>query len=470
MGTNINFNKVLGISKGCSIKLPLNLLLLDTYPNAAVAYSLRKLRTAYSGSAIQVRREADNTTQDIGFNSTNDLDIPAITSFAGNNLMAQSESFSTGSWAKTNSVVTASVIAAPVGVGLADKLDENIANGQHTIQQSVGILPSGTTYFFSVYLKADQRNIVEFVSGVTGTNQVARVSLLTGAILSASPPFPTTPTMTSVGGGWWKFEILLPANLPAGGVGIQIRLTNGSTHIYTGTTGFGCYVWGAQMSGYTGSPVPYFKTTANRASAVNVTKWYDQSGNGNNAEQTAVLDQAAIFTNGFLNLDAITNKITTTWTNDVYTLATGINPNTKYLSIGVVNRTANTNNIVHIGVAGTFAGVNGQVPLAWFATTGNVFSGMYSSFNHGINTSTGAFITTSQKNASDLKTVYLNGTALALTSTEATSTGTNINSFGQTGGNFANCQYQEYIYWNSEQSANRVAIETNINTYWTIYP
>ena len=33
-------------------------LLLDTYPNAAVAYSLRKLRTAYSGSAIRVRRSS----------------------------------------------------------------------------------------------------------------------------------------------------------------------------------------------------------------------------------------------------------------------------------------------------------------------------------------------------------------------------------------------------------------------------
>ena len=57
-------------------------LLLDTYPNASAAYSLRKLRTAYTGSAIRVRRSSDNTEQDIGFTG-NDLDTTALTTFVG---------------------------------------------------------------------------------------------------------------------------------------------------------------------------------------------------------------------------------------------------------------------------------------------------------------------------------------------------------------------------------------------------
>jgi hypothetical protein len=200
-----------------------------------------------------------------------------------------------------------------------------------------------------------------------------------------------------------------------------------------------------------------------------VTTWYDQSTNANNSTQATAVNQCQIVSSGAIITDVTTGKITTTWTTDRYTLATGIDPNTKYLSIGVVNRTANTNSILHIGVAGTFGGTNGQTPLGWFATTGEVRSAMFSSFIHGINTSTGAFITTSEKNASDLKTVYLNGTALALTAIQAPSTGTNINSFGQSGGNYTTCQYQEYIYWNIEQSANRVAIETEINDYYNVY-
>lgn len=54
--------------------------LLDLYPSAAAAYSLRKLRTAYTGSAIRVRRASDNTEQDIGF-VNNVLDTSSLTTF-----------------------------------------------------------------------------------------------------------------------------------------------------------------------------------------------------------------------------------------------------------------------------------------------------------------------------------------------------------------------------------------------------
>jgi hypothetical protein len=56
--------------------------LLDTYPNAAVAYSLRKLRTAYTGAAIRVRRSSDNAEQDFGFVS-NVLDTASLLTFCG---------------------------------------------------------------------------------------------------------------------------------------------------------------------------------------------------------------------------------------------------------------------------------------------------------------------------------------------------------------------------------------------------
>jgi hypothetical protein len=58
-----------------------NTPLLDTYTGAAAAYSLRKLRSAYSGSAIRVRRASDNTEQDIGFNVFGELDTVSLASF-----------------------------------------------------------------------------------------------------------------------------------------------------------------------------------------------------------------------------------------------------------------------------------------------------------------------------------------------------------------------------------------------------
>lgn len=60
--------------------------LLDLYPNAAAAYSVRLLRGAYYGSpAIRVRRSNDNAEQNIGFTTTGDLDTSALTTFVGSN-------------------------------------------------------------------------------------------------------------------------------------------------------------------------------------------------------------------------------------------------------------------------------------------------------------------------------------------------------------------------------------------------
>jgi hypothetical protein len=60
-------------------------LLLDQYSGAAAAYSLRKLRTAYTGNCIRIRRLNDNAEQNIGFDASGVIDTNAIKNFAGNN-------------------------------------------------------------------------------------------------------------------------------------------------------------------------------------------------------------------------------------------------------------------------------------------------------------------------------------------------------------------------------------------------
>jgi hypothetical protein len=261
-------------------------LLLDTYPNAAVAYSLRKLRTAYTGSAIRVRRSSDNAEQDIAFVG-NDLDTSSLITFCG------------------------------------------------------------------------------------------------------------------AGNGF-------------------------------------------------------------------VTTWYDQSTNANNSTQATATNQAQIVSSGALILDVDTNKITTTWTSDRYDLTSGINPNTQYLSVSATRRQTTSGVLIGLGVSAVIGGVNGQSPLVWLGS-GSLRSYMPSTVVHNTITTADGYIITSEKNASNLKTMYLNGSAQPTTATEAPSAGNNINVFGQAGGNYTLGQYQEYIYWNSEQSANRTGIEDNINTYWNAY-
>ena len=66
--------------------LPFSNGLLDLYPTAYAAWSLRRLSSTYSGAAIEVTRTSDSATQDIGFDGeTENLDTNALATFAGSN-------------------------------------------------------------------------------------------------------------------------------------------------------------------------------------------------------------------------------------------------------------------------------------------------------------------------------------------------------------------------------------------------
>ncbi|MFY7885110.1 MAG: arabinofuranosidase catalytic domain-containing protein, partial [Dolichospermum sp.] len=78
---------------GCDSIVTLNLTITScplttlniTNNTATNAYSVRKLTTAYTGFAIQVRRSSDNITQNIGFTTAGDLDTASLKTFVGSN-------------------------------------------------------------------------------------------------------------------------------------------------------------------------------------------------------------------------------------------------------------------------------------------------------------------------------------------------------------------------------------------------
>jgi len=86
------FNDKLFGNKLYAGQLPINLgfigsqnfnpLLLDLYPSAASAYSLRKIRTEYTGSCIKVRR-TNLDEIDIGFDEFGNLDTVVLLAFTG---------------------------------------------------------------------------------------------------------------------------------------------------------------------------------------------------------------------------------------------------------------------------------------------------------------------------------------------------------------------------------------------------
>jgi hypothetical protein len=84
VGTGLT-NTELRTLNNLTTKLQLDLQrvsVLDQYPGARSAYSVRKLSKNYTGSAIQVIRSSDNAIADIGFNGF-DLDTTTLLNFVG---------------------------------------------------------------------------------------------------------------------------------------------------------------------------------------------------------------------------------------------------------------------------------------------------------------------------------------------------------------------------------------------------
>lgn len=85
--TDTNIKKVSGVSDTNIKKVNgVNLvtttpLLLDNYPGASIAYSIRKLDKDYTGNCINIKRVSDNSTTNIGFDTNGNLDQSAISSF-----------------------------------------------------------------------------------------------------------------------------------------------------------------------------------------------------------------------------------------------------------------------------------------------------------------------------------------------------------------------------------------------------
>jgi hypothetical protein len=138
-------------------------LLLDQYSGAAAAYSLRKLRTAYTGNAIRVRRSNDNTEQDIGFTASGDLDTASLKTF-----VSGSNGFVT-TWYDQS--------------GNARNATQTTANGQPRIMQpndtilrlnnNVSIVFNGATWFTHPVIQTSPTRLYIFSSLSSATQGAA---------------------------------------------------------------------------------------------------------------------------------------------------------------------------------------------------------------------------------------------------------------------------------------------------------
>jgi len=243
------------------------LILDDVSVSSSVAYSLRKLKNNYAGSAIKVRRSSDNAELDIGF-VNGELDTQAITNFLESN-----------------------VITSPLGV------DVN-TNG---VSDNWGSYAGATTTTFQV-ANSEQIISIENASNKNGSVvETPYISMTAGVGLKLSITFRKT--------GDVKGGIYVNCFNSSNGYLSTIAYTESTSEtdtilIETGTTpvdtakiqvGMGI---NALQIGNSGSV--YFSNVVLSQTNVSayVRTWYDQSGNDKNAIQTEVEFQPRIVNEG----------------------------------------------------------------------------------------------------------------------------------------------------------------------------
>jgi hypothetical protein len=198
-----------------------------------------------------------------------------------------------------------------------------------------------------------------------------------------------------------------------------------------------------------------------------VVTWYDQSGSGNDATQIVLLSQPKIITSGVINRQDGIACINTATSLYLATSSVLFNGGTFTFISGI-----GTHNTAISG----FYGLRNT-------TTGWVYSWNNPSYNFSFLGGSSAVLNITQltkhitflSRVSTTSTLWINSTnSNSVTSTYASSTsffyigrGGPIGATGSLG--YANANFYEIIGYASDKSTNRTQMETNLNTFYSIY-
>ncbi len=195
-----------------------------------------------------------------------------------------------------------------------------------------------------------------------------------------------------------------------------------------------------------------------------VTIWYDQTGNGNDATNATETQQPLVVSAGALVTE--NGKAAVEFDGNPYALNfTELNLGDNSWFINAVYKSTRTTLEDYL-----LYGDSGQTRIRMYTTTARMYvSNVSYSFTIDSHRNTQQLFTF-EADASKGLSVYQNGTEKGTEQTIATNDSFNPSSLGQAGSSRTiDGLVQEIIIFNSDQSANRTGIETNINTHFSIF-
>jgi hypothetical protein len=221
---------------------------------------------------------------------------------SASNLFYWSESFETSGAANNwnfsalNTTRGTVTTTNPAGISTTVvKIQETSAAGLHAPLIVYSSLTS-SVYTISAFVKAAERQYIQILdNGGTGAFGMFNLSG-SGSVVSESAA--GVSTITKYPDNWYRIVVRTPTLT---NINVQFRLsTDGTTTSYTGTTGSGVYIWGAQLETGSGasSYIPTGASTGSRAAdSCYLTDFAGWSAGGNfsTTEGTLFVDQAVTF-------------------------------------------------------------------------------------------------------------------------------------------------------------------------------
>jgi len=170
------------------------------------------------------------------------------------NIQIYSEQFDNAAWTKrSNIAVTSNAITAPDGTLSADKI---AASDNASVDYGVFDFNTSGLYTYSVFAKKGELNYVFVGKDNTLTSDGVYFNLNTGEI--SSNPSSYSATITDYGDGWYRCSVYFATNVSYFFINPSV---NGTSFVFSGQSGNGIYIWGAQaeVGAY---PTSYVKTEA----------------------------------------------------------------------------------------------------------------------------------------------------------------------------------------------------------------
>ena len=209
---------------------------------------------------------------------------------ARTNSITYSDDWSNAAWSKGGLTISANATASPDGTANADKLAEDTSVGTHGVTSALVTKAAvATTYTYSIYVKAAERTAVQLriADAAASANRVICDANLATQTVTTSVGGTFTnasATITNAANGWFRVTLTGTTSTETGLFCIAFLANPAGTISYTGVTGSGAYLYGAQLEAgaFATSYIPTVASTVTRSADVatmtgtNFSSWYNQ--------------------------------------------------------------------------------------------------------------------------------------------------------------------------------------------------